>query len=67
LALIWAYISKILSGVYMSTMLTQLERQFNISTSIVGLINGSFEMGELLHLFLYIDIFSLFPELDYKV
>nr|AAH71214.1 Solute carrier organic anion transporter family, member 1a6 [Mus musculus] len=48
LALIWAYISKILSGVYMSTMLTQLERQFNISTSIVGLINGSFEMGNLL-------------------
>lgn len=39
----------------MSTMLTQLERQFNISTSIVGLINGSFEIGELfIHLLTFI-------------
>uniref|UniRef100_A0A8C6RLE1 Major facilitator superfamily (MFS) profile domain-containing protein n=2 Tax=Nannospalax galili TaxID=1026970 RepID=A0A8C6RLE1_NANGA len=29
-------------------MLTQIERQFNIPTSLVGLINGSFEIGNLL-------------------
>ncbi|GAB1291407.1 Solute carrier organic anion transporter family member [Apodemus speciosus] len=44
LALTWAYVSKSLSGIYMNTMLTQIERQFDIPTSIVGFINGSFEI-----------------------
>ncbi|XP_034368542.1 solute carrier organic anion transporter family member 1A5 isoform X1 [Arvicanthis niloticus] len=48
LALTWAYLSKSLSGIYMNTMLTQIERQFDIPTSIVGFINGSFEIGNLL-------------------
>ena len=47
LALTMAYQAKALSGVYMVSMLTQIERQFNIPTSIVGFINGSFEIGEL--------------------
>uniref|UniRef100_E0CX90 Solute carrier organic anion transporter family, member 1a5 n=1 Tax=Mus musculus TaxID=10090 RepID=E0CX90_MOUSE len=44
LALTCAYVSKSLSGIYMNSMLTQIERQFDIPTSIVGLINGSFEI-----------------------
>ncbi|XP_013208276.1 solute carrier organic anion transporter family member 1A5-like isoform X3 [Microtus ochrogaster] len=48
LALTGAYVAKSLSGIYMNSMLTQIERQFNIPTSIVGFINGSFEIGNLL-------------------
>ncbi|XP_059114728.1 solute carrier organic anion transporter family member 1A5-like isoform X2 [Peromyscus eremicus] len=47
-SLTMAYVAKSLSGAYMNSMLTQIERQFNIPTSIVGLINGSFEIGNLL-------------------
>ncbi|KAL1775626.1 solute carrier organic anion transporter family member 1A5 isoform X1 [Sigmodon hispidus] len=47
-ALTVAYVSKSLSGSYMHSMLTQIERQFNIPTSIVGIISGSFEIGNLL-------------------
>lgn len=54
MALTLAYVSKALSGAYMISMLMQIERQFGIPTSIVGLINGSFEIGELnLCLFTY--------------
>ncbi|XP_051856556.1 solute carrier organic anion transporter family member 1A2 isoform X1 [Antechinus flavipes] len=48
LALICAYISKTLSGSFLNSILTQLERQFNLSTTLVGLISGSFEIGNLL-------------------
>ncbi|XP_027694655.1 solute carrier organic anion transporter family member 1A2 [Vombatus ursinus] len=48
LALMCAYISKTLSGSFLNSILTQLERQFNLSTTLVGLINGSFEIGNLL-------------------
>uniref|UniRef100_A0A670KL65 Solute carrier organic anion transporter family member n=1 Tax=Podarcis muralis TaxID=64176 RepID=A0A670KL65_PODMU len=37
-----------MSGAYMNSMLTQIERRFNIPASLVGVINGSFEMGNLL-------------------
>ncbi|KAM5333580.1 solute carrier organic anion transporter family member 1A2 isoform 1-T3 [Glossophaga mutica] len=47
LAIMCAFISKTLSGSYMNSMLTQIERQFNIPTSLVGFINGSFEIGNL--------------------
>uniref|UniRef100_A0A8C8UIK3 Solute carrier organic anion transporter family member n=1 Tax=Peromyscus maniculatus bairdii TaxID=230844 RepID=A0A8C8UIK3_PERMB len=47
-SLTMAYVAKSLSGTYMNSMLTQIERQFDISTSVVGLINGSFEIGNLL-------------------
>ncbi|KAH0516382.1 Solute carrier organic anion transporter family member 1A5, partial [Microtus ochrogaster] len=48
LALTVAYIVKSISANYMVSMLTQIERQFNIPTTAVGLINGSFEIGNLL-------------------
>ncbi|XP_074050415.1 solute carrier organic anion transporter family member 1A2 [Macrotis lagotis] len=48
LALMCAYFSKTLSGSFLNSILTQLERQFNLSTTLVGLINGSFEIGNLL-------------------
>ncbi|XP_014687874.3 solute carrier organic anion transporter family member 1A2 isoform X1 [Equus asinus] len=48
LAITCAYVAKTLSGSYMNSMLTQIERQFNIPTSLVGFINGSFEIGNLL-------------------
>ncbi|XP_040599462.1 solute carrier organic anion transporter family member 1A5-like isoform X2 [Mesocricetus auratus] len=57
LALLGAYLSKSLSGIYMNSMLTQIERQFNIPTSIVGLINGSFEIGNLL-LIIFVSYFG---------
>ncbi|GAB1291405.1 Solute carrier organic anion transporter family member 1A1 [Apodemus speciosus] len=44
LSLTCAYLSKALSGVYMISMLTQIERRFDIPTSVVGFINGSFEI-----------------------
>lgn len=47
LAITCAFVSKTLSGSYMNSMLTQIERQFNIPTSLVGFINGSFEIGNL--------------------
>ncbi|XP_028613402.1 solute carrier organic anion transporter family member 1A1 isoform X2 [Grammomys surdaster] len=57
LALTCAYVSKSLSGVYMNSMLTQIERQFDIPTSIVGLINGSFEIGNLV-LIIFVSYFG---------
>ncbi|XP_053114561.1 solute carrier organic anion transporter family member 1A2-like [Hemicordylus capensis] len=48
LALSFAYLGKTMSGAYMNSMLTQIERRFNIPASLVGVINGSFEMGNLL-------------------
>ncbi|XP_041490048.1 solute carrier organic anion transporter family member 1A5-like isoform X1 [Microtus oregoni] len=57
LATACAYISKSLSGTYMNSMLTQIERQFDIPTAIVGLINGSFEIGNLL-LIIFVSYFG---------
>uniref|UniRef100_A0A8D0FQZ4 Solute carrier organic anion transporter family member n=1 Tax=Strix occidentalis caurina TaxID=311401 RepID=A0A8D0FQZ4_STROC len=37
-----------MSGAYMNSMYTQIEKQFNIPSSLVGIINGSFEIGNLL-------------------
>ncbi|XP_066489875.1 solute carrier organic anion transporter family member 1A2 [Tiliqua scincoides] len=48
LTLSFAYLAKTMSGAYMNSMLTQIERRFNIPASLVGVINGSFEMGNLL-------------------
>lgn len=36
-----------MSGAYMNSMYTQIEKQFNIPASLVGIINGSFEIGNL--------------------
>ncbi|XP_057625237.1 solute carrier organic anion transporter family member 1A5-like isoform X2 [Chionomys nivalis] len=57
LALTMAYLAKSISGNYMVSMLTQIERQFNIPTSVVGLINGSFEIGNLL-LIIFVSYFG---------
>nr|XP_009299376.1 solute carrier organic anion transporter family member 1C1-like [Danio rerio]XP_009299377.1 solute carrier organic anion transporter family member 1C1-like [Danio rerio] len=47
-ALSFAYFSKTLCGTYMKSAITQIERRFDLSSSAVGLVDGSFEMGNLL-------------------
>ncbi|KAG9345643.1 hypothetical protein JZ751_008787 [Albula glossodonta] len=49
-ALSFAYFSKALSGTYMKSAITQIERRFDLSSSLTGLIDCSFEMGNLLFL-----------------
>ncbi|XP_033918951.1 solute carrier organic anion transporter family member 1A2-like [Melopsittacus undulatus] len=48
LSLSLAFVGKTMSGAYMDSLFTQLEKQFNIPASLVGIINGSFEIGNLL-------------------
>ncbi|XP_041254515.1 solute carrier organic anion transporter family member 1C1-like [Onychostruthus taczanowskii] len=47
-ALSFSYFSKALSGTIMKSSITQIERRFDLTSSIAGLIDGSFEMGNLL-------------------
>ncbi|XP_062374740.1 solute carrier organic anion transporter family member 1C1 [Sardina pilchardus] len=47
-ALSFAYFAKALSGSYMKSTITQLERRFDIPSYLVGVIDGSFEIGNLL-------------------
>ncbi|XP_063164975.1 solute carrier organic anion transporter family member 1C1-like [Candoia aspera] len=47
-ALAFSFFAKAFSGSYMKSMMTQIERRFEISSSVVGLIDGSFEIGNLL-------------------
>ncbi|XP_069765673.1 solute carrier organic anion transporter family member 1C1-like [Narcine bancroftii] len=42
------YLSKTLSGSYMKSTITQLERRFDIPSSLIGIVDGSFEIGNLL-------------------
>lgn len=56
-ALSFAYFAKALSGSYMKSTITQLERRFDIPSYLIGIIDGSFEIGEFLRLFLYISAF----------
>ncbi|XP_068162846.1 solute carrier organic anion transporter family member 1C1-like [Antennarius striatus] len=49
-ALSFAYFSKALTGAYMKSTITQIERRFDLPSTHVGLIDGSFEMGNLLFL-----------------
>uniref|UniRef100_A0A4W4G652 Solute carrier organic anion transporter family member n=1 Tax=Electrophorus electricus TaxID=8005 RepID=A0A4W4G652_ELEEL len=46
--LAFSFLSKSLSGSYTKSTITQIERRFEISSSVVGTIDGSFEMGNLL-------------------
>ncbi|XP_055009548.1 solute carrier organic anion transporter family member 1C1 [Boleophthalmus pectinirostris] len=48
MALSFSFFSKAMTGSYMKSSITQIERRFDLSTSHVGLIDGSFEMGNLL-------------------
>ncbi|XP_056280432.1 solute carrier organic anion transporter family member 1C1-like isoform X1 [Pseudoliparis swirei] len=50
MALSFACFSKALAGTYMKSSITQIERRFDLSSTHVGLIDGSFEMGNLLFL-----------------
>lgn len=47
-ALSFSYICKALGGVIMKSSITQIERRFDIPSSISGLIDGGFEIGNLL-------------------
>lgn len=45
-ALSLSFISKALGAIIMKSSITQIERRFDISSSTVGLIDGSFEIGK---------------------
>ncbi|KFQ43958.1 Solute carrier organic anion transporter family member 1C1, partial [Nestor notabilis] len=47
-ALSFSYLSKTLSGTIMKSSITQIERRFGLTSSTVGFIDGSFEIGNLL-------------------
>nr|XP_028602536.1 solute carrier organic anion transporter family member 1C1-like isoform X1 [Podarcis muralis] len=47
-ALSFVYFAKALSGSYLKSTITQIEKRFDIPSSLVGLIDGSFEIGNLL-------------------
>ncbi|XP_044133972.1 solute carrier organic anion transporter family member 1C1-like [Bufo gargarizans] len=47
-ALSFCYFAKAFSGSYMKSSITQIERRFDISSSTVGIVDGSFEIGNLL-------------------
>ncbi|CAK7298965.1 Solute carrier organic anion transporter family member 1B3 [Vulpes lagopus] len=47
-ALSFSFTCKALGGVVMKSSITQIERRFDISSSISGLIDGGFEIGNLL-------------------
>ncbi|XP_062852545.1 solute carrier organic anion transporter family member 1C1-like [Trichomycterus rosablanca] len=49
-SLSFAYFMKAFSGSYMKSAITQIERRFGLSSSLSGLVDGSFEMGNLLFL-----------------
>ncbi|XP_051889873.1 solute carrier organic anion transporter family member 1C1-like [Pristis pectinata] len=44
----FSYFAKTLSGSYIKSTITQLERRFDLSSSLIGIIDGSFEIGNLL-------------------
>ncbi|XP_010791996.1 solute carrier organic anion transporter family member 1C1-like [Notothenia coriiceps] len=44
----FVYFSKAFAGAYMKSSITQIERRFDIPSSLIGVIDGSFEMGNLL-------------------
>ncbi|XP_065125388.2 solute carrier organic anion transporter family member 1C1 isoform X1 [Paramisgurnus dabryanus] len=48
IALSFVYFSKALCGAYMKSTITQIERRFDLASSVVGIIDGGFEMGNLL-------------------
>ncbi|XP_067998016.1 solute carrier organic anion transporter family member 1C1-like [Melanerpes formicivorus] len=47
-ALSFTYLCKAMSGTIMKSSITQIERRFDLTSSTVGFIDGSFEMGNLL-------------------
>ncbi|XP_078409730.1 solute carrier organic anion transporter family member 1C1-like [Cetorhinus maximus] len=47
-ALSFAAFAEALSGSYLKSAITQIERRFDIPSSLIGIIDGSFEIGNLL-------------------
>ncbi|KAK2858861.1 hypothetical protein Q5P01_003481 [Channa striata] len=47
-SLAFVFFAKAFSGSYMKSSITQIERRFNIPSSLTGLVDGSFEIGNLL-------------------
>ncbi|XP_029317785.1 solute carrier organic anion transporter family, member 1D1 [Cottoperca gobio] len=47
-SLAFVYFSKAFGGAYMKSSITQIERRFDVPSSLIGVIDGSFEMGNLL-------------------
>ncbi|XP_014864990.1 PREDICTED: solute carrier organic anion transporter family member 1C1-like [Poecilia mexicana] len=47
-SLAFMYFAKAFGGAYMKSSITQIERRFDIPSSLIGVIDGSFEMGNLL-------------------
>eukprot|EP00062_Callorhinchus_milii_P018329 gi/632971684/ref/XP_007902292.1/ PREDICTED: solute carrier organic anion transporter family member 1C1-like isoform X1 [Callorhinchus milii] len=47
-ALSFSFFTKVLCGSYMKSSITQIERRFDIPSSFIGVIDGSFEMGNVL-------------------
>ncbi|XP_013874318.1 solute carrier organic anion transporter family, member 1D1 [Austrofundulus limnaeus] len=47
-SLAFVYFAKAFGGSYMKSSITQIERRFNIPSSLIGFIDGSFEIGNLL-------------------
>uniref|UniRef100_A0A6Q2XQV4 Solute carrier organic anion transporter family member n=1 Tax=Esox lucius TaxID=8010 RepID=A0A6Q2XQV4_ESOLU len=47
-SLSFVYFAKAFGGSYMKSSITQIERRFDIPSSLIGVIDGSFEMGNLL-------------------
>lgn len=39
------FFAKAFGGAYMKSSITQIERRFDIPSSLIGVIDGSFEMG----------------------
>ncbi|XP_061107375.1 solute carrier organic anion transporter family member 1C1-like [Conger conger] len=47
-SLSFVYFAKAFQGSYMKSSITQIERRFDIPSSLIGVIDGSFEFGNLL-------------------
>ncbi|XP_020389614.2 solute carrier organic anion transporter family member 1C1-like [Rhincodon typus] len=47
-ALTFAFFAKALAGSYMKSAITQIERRFDIPSSLIGITDGSFEIGNLM-------------------
>ncbi|XP_069618866.1 solute carrier organic anion transporter family member 1C1 [Ranitomeya imitator] len=47
-AISFAYFAKALTGSYLKSSITQIERRFELPSSLVGVMDGSFEIGNLL-------------------
>jgi len=42
----FVFFAKAFQGSYMKSSITQIERRFDIPSSLIGFIDGSFEIGE---------------------